>query len=392
MKELKTLSHQRCRVKVFESVEDLEEIRGFWENMQWHPYTHIDYFILSAQIEPDFIRPYVVVLYEEDTPDVLFIGRIIEKTFQWKIGYMRIGKTRARCLEIVYGGILGRVSEQQCHVMLEALFARLKHGEADLIFFDFLRIDSPLYAMIKGWPNVFYRDLIAEYVPHVKFILPESFDTYLQNISKNARGNIRKSLTRMNKAYGDDIFIRCFTEKADVDRAMDDIEHVAAETYQRRMGVGFWYDEDTRRKWQLLAELGILRAYILYIEERPCAFWTVYDYKNVHYTIETGYDVSMRDYRPGLFLLVDIVKKLIDDPQAEAVDYGFGEAFYKRILGNESWLESRINLYAPTWKGQWIKIVKNTTTGISRIASRMLHKFQAFGFVRRVWRRRLSAK
>ena len=378
-------------VRVLERAEDLEGVRGYWEAMQWHPYADIDYYILSARIEPGFEQPFVVAVLKDEFPKALFIGRVIQKTLQWKIGYKKLGESNVRCLEIVYGGILGELSEIAIHSLLEILLQYLNRGKADLVHFNHLNVESPLYTAARKQPGIFCRDVITTYNPHIKFHLPESFDLILKNASGNLRHNIRKWRNRVEKGFANENIVRCYTQVKDVDCALEDVNRIALETYQHRMGVGFQYTEDTRRKWQLLAERGVLRAYILYLRNEPCAFWTVYSYGNLCFTIETGYDPQYKYYHPGMNLLVDIIEELCIDPKCDAIDYGFGDAHYKQLFGNERWLEASVNIYAPTVKGQWIRFLSILTKGSTSAARKLLLRMKVFDRVKRLWRNRLSS-
>ena len=379
------------KVRVLERVEDLEEVREYWEAMQWHPYADIDYYILSARIEPGFEQPFVVAVLKDELPTALFIGRVIQKTLQWKIGYKKLGESNVRCLEIVYGGILGELSEIAIRYLLETLLRYLKSGKADLVHFNHLNVESPLYTAARKQPGVFCRDVITSHNPHMKSHLPESFDLFLKNASGNLRQNIRRWRNRVEKGFADENIVRCYTQVKDIDRAMDKVNHIALKTYQHSMGVGFQYNEDTRRKWRLLAERGVLRAYVLYLQEAPCAFWTFYLYKGLAQSIETGYDPEYKYYHPGMILLVSIIKELCIDPKCDAIDYGLGDAHYKQQFGNERWLEASMNIYAPTVKGQWIRFLSVLTEGSTSVAKKLLLRMKVFDRVKRLWRNRLSS-
>ena len=205
------------------------------------------------------------------------------------------------------------------------------------------------------------------------------------------RQNFRNWRNRIVKGFGDEGVIRCYAQVKDVDRALEDVNRIALNTYQHRMGVGFQYNDDTRSKWQLLAKDGILKIYVLYFDGKPCAFENIYHYKNVYYGIETGHDPDYKLYRPGMYLIVKVVEQACLDPECEALDWGFGDAYYKQVLGNETWIESCVNIYAPTLRGQWIKVLQFITTSASQITRKILLRLKVFDRIKRLWRRRLAS-
>jgi len=105
----------------------------------------------------------------------------------------------------------------------------------------------------------------------------------------------------------------------------------------------------------------------------------------------TGFDPEFHYYHPGLFLLLDIFKQLCHDPACEAIDFGFGEADYKRMFSSEIWRESEFYLFARTVKGYQLKLLKTFLEVNRLIAEKILKKLKLFNVLKKVWRQRLSS-
>lgn len=101
-------------IKVAKSVEDVEELRGTWQEWQWHPNADIDFYLTIVNARPEILRPHVILLLSNDQPVAMMIGRIEEKKFEFKIGYKSFYGPKVRLLTIIYGGILGDHSLRRC--------------------------------------------------------------------------------------------------------------------------------------------------------------------------------------------------------------------------------------------------------------------------------------
>ena len=87
---------------------------------------------------------------------------------------------------------------------------------------------------------------------------------------------------------------------------------------------------------------GWFRGYVLYLRDTPAAFWHGNAYRGVFGAGATAFDPAFGDDRPGTYLLMRLVEDLAADPSVHTLDFGFGDAEYKRHFGDESWLEEDV--------------------------------------------------
>jgi hypothetical protein len=73
-------------------------------------------------------------------------------------------------------------------------------------------------------------------------------------------------------------------------------------------------------------ERGSCRAYILYIEGIPRAFWNDVAYGKTFFTGATGTDPDFSEHRLGTFLLTKAFEDLCQNDRVEQVDFGLGDA------------------------------------------------------------------
>ena len=86
-----------------------------------------------------------------------------------------------------------------------------------------------------------------------------------------------------------------------------------------------------------LAENGILRCYIVYLQGNPCAFgWGKLSYGKFSFR-RTGYDPQYRKLSPGTAVMMRMIRDLIENTNCKVFDFGAGgEDNYKSRLGNFS--------------------------------------------------------
>ena len=166
---------QDYSIRVINNFKELEEIRSFWEEKQWHPYTDSLYYLKLSPTHEGFIRPHVMLLSRRKHPETLVLGWIQEKRLNLKIGYKTVLKPKAKCLYIEYAGLLGDTGPSKCAALMQEILNCLKGGEADFAYFKFIRHDSPLFKSAIEKPGALCRDHFPYINPHWVVSVPDSF-------------------------------------------------------------------------------------------------------------------------------------------------------------------------------------------------------------------------
>lgn len=160
---------------------------------------------------------------------------------------------------------------------------------------------------------------------------------------------------------------------------------MARKTYQRGLGVALADTPEQRAVIRVGLEHGWFRTYVLRLDGRPIAFWPGYAYRGTFFIGTPGYDPEFGRYRIGNHLLGRMIDEFCADPDVDAVDFGFGDAEYKRRLGNESWEEGSILLFAPTPRALAINAAHAAVIGSHIAATAALTRL---GWLDRVKQRR----
>lgn len=385
------------QIVVARNFEEIEAIRPIWEQMQrdeLHPAPNADidnYLSVVGSIK-DSVQPYVMIISRNNEPKAMVIGRIGRQVIPCNVGYTSIINISLRCLTVVYRGILGCPDTETCSVLIKELMRMLGRGQANVVFFNHLPIDSEIYNLARSTTSLFCRDHFPAQRLHWKCSLPDSYEEFLRSLSKNTRHNIRRYQNRLVSKYGDRLKVKCFTEDSQIDQLFKDTVEVAEKTYQHSLGSTFVDDAGTRNRVKLFIDRKSLASYVLYIDDKPCAFWNGARYGKTFFTWTTGYDPSFQNDRLGLILLVRLIEALCKDQNVDVIDFGFGDAQYKQNLCDISWAEATTYIFAPRLYPTVVNALRNSTMAVALALKFILNKFSAVGWIKRKWRGLLRPK
>lgn len=378
---------KQYEIKILQSFQEIEEIRSFWEKIQYHPNTDIDHYLTVIDSMDDIISPYIILFSYNGQPEAMAVGRLEKRNTGISFGYKTFFSSKVTCLVILYAGILGNWSSELYISLVKELINALRCKTANVVWLNLLRTESDLYNIARKLPNFLCRDHAIETNFHWKMILPESLDAFLNKMTAKHRYWLKRLPRVLQKDYPGKVEYKYSQNNEDLEKLFADAEKVAEKSYQRNIGAGF-DNSIMQQRLSTFAKKKQMRAYLLYIDEKPCAFWIGTLYGNTFYLDFTGYDAAYKHYEPGTILFMRMLEDIIKN-RATEIDFGFGDAFYKQRFGDHNWKESSIYIYAPTMEG----IFFNAFRTINLIPYRYLLKLAArtnlLQKIKRQWRNKL---
>jgi CelD/BcsL family acetyltransferase involved in cellulose biosynthesis len=113
------------------------------------------------------------------------------------------------------------------------------------------------------------------------------------------------------------------------------------------------HPEFVKSTMRLAAKKDALRIAFLDLDDKPIASWYAFVHGSTAYLPRTGYDARFRRYMPGLVLLEDFLRHLIEVDRVDTIDFQHGDEAYKSVWANERRLRKRIVVANPrSWKGR----------------------------------------
>jgi hypothetical protein len=390
----KTMLPDGWEIIVAKNLAEVESLRPVWEKLQKEetypvPNADIDRFISIIEPVQDTVQPYITLLRYNGNPEAMVIGRVERTKLNSKIGYKTLLRSTLKCLTIVYGGLVGKFTDDALCVLLQELLRTLAKGEADVVLFNHIRTDLPIYHLITKEPTFFCRNHLPKIEIHRSMSVPGSIDDFYQSCSKKHRGNLRRYIRKIEETYSDRAKIVSYHQEKEMGGFIKEASRVSLKTYQEKLGSGLGDDEQTRSLLETAAKCGWLRAHVFYIGDEPCAFQRGLQYGKTYFLEQIGFDPRWKEYNVGTVLFLKVLEELCAERRSQTIDFGFGDADYKQSYGNKYWTEASVYIFARRLYPILINILRSFMAAISIGLGYVLNKIGIVGWIKRNWRNML---
>jgi hypothetical protein len=376
------------KIHVARTFDEIESLRNVWNTMPFFIWADIDFYLSVIRSRPEVLRPHVVLLEKSGRPMALLVARLEEIPFRSRIGYKVVFSPTVRSLTVVYGGI-AYADDNSGEDLFKALVASIENGDADVLMLGNLRTDTSFYRSSLSYAGFFRHQHFTMTSKHWRLFLPPSYDDFLASRTRSTRESVRRYKRRLEREFGNELIFEVYREEKDYDRIVRDLDLIAGKTYQRGLGVGFEPTEEQLSHLRLSLKHRWYRAYVLYLRGEPVAFWDGHAYKGTFFISIPGYDPSFSDYRVGLYVQMRMIEDLCRDPDVKVLDYGLGDADYKRQFGNDSWEERNVVIFSPTLKGISVNMISTAILAITKASKYLLSSVGVFEKVMSIWREKL---
>lgn len=370
------------KVETATSLEQIEHISATWKAMECHPNSHLEFYCAVVRARPEVIHPYVMTLVQGDIASTMWVARLEEIAVPLRVGYKTMLSPRCRVLTLVHGGYLGQDSTTGNRLLLEHVHQCLGRGLADAAYFSAVPVATDLYRQLRSSNSALFRDRAPTIHPH--------FQTELPSVSRRLSNGTRWQIRKLQQAHKH-LRVRVLSTADELPLLYSYAEQVSSVAFQRALGVGFVPDAETHQVLQITASENRLRAYFLLDGERPVSFWIGNLWQGSFYLDYTAYDPIYSRYSPGTFLFTYLMSDLRRDGVSH-IDFGSGDAPYKRRFATHQWQEASVFMFASRAKGCWLSVAHHATAALSHAATRALTSVSLLQRVKTSWRSRLRSQ
>ena len=218
---------------------------------------------------------------------------------------------------------------------------------ADFLLIEDLDERSPLFGAVRNEAAHGCRLFAThEIQPRWRIRFPATADEYWQAFSSRSLSKFRRSLKKFGNVRLERV--TSLEQLPDFLRAAHEVSKLSWQT--RQFGLRIRNDEAELRQMSILAQHGLLRSYLWWIEDRPAAFAVCNQHRGCFRYEEIAYCQEFAQFSPGRVMLQQIVEDLLRHDPPQTFDFGGGDAEYKRQFANRESRSGTVWLIPPTWR------------------------------------------
>ena len=377
-------------VQIAVNMREIEELKRVWRKWTNGLDTDVDYFSHNLKNDSTILRPHVITVWEDGVAQAMLVGRVTKRRLSTVVSFVNIPGPNVNVLEIVKGGRIGLQSSAIDKRLAMELLDAIRGGDVDLVCFQRLSLNSDLLHEVRRLPGL----LIKDRVPHVFYYSVLSLKARpgerASLLPGKARREVRRKARILEREFPAKVRVKYFSAPLEMEAGVRDALMVAQNTWQYHLSNGFSNSAQIQTNLRFLARKGWLRIYVLYLEDRPCAFLIGQLFRNTFYCQYAGYHPDFARFSVGSLLTAWALESLAE-AGVKQVDLGEGGQEHNRRLGCQKREEGTVHVYSPTLRGLWLNMFFAVTQTIRAGGRRTLVGLRLSWLVK-IWERFLVSR
>ncbi len=201
---------------------------------------------------------------------------------------------------------------------------------------------------------------------------PEDPGEYWSRFTSKTRNTFRRKRKRFPGLRW-----RAYRTPQDVPEFVRAAHMVSRATWQsRRLGLRI-HDDEAEREWLgAIAEAGGLRSYVLFSHDEPAAFLLGFQTGGTFIYEEVGYAEHFGRYSAGQVLLLEVLDDLFAHDCPERLDFGAGDADYKRQFANETTASGHVTIVPRHGLRFTLRLLATATRGLRALVRHARHRLR----------------
>lgn len=265
---------------------------------------------------------------------------------------------------------------------------RFEYPKTTLVFTD-LMTESPLYTAITSEKIRGYHLIYNHPAPHLFHVFRESYEVFFQEKTSKYKNQLRKKEKIFLAKFGSSYLLKEYRKVDDIQQFFDIASIINKKTYQNKLfGETVDNTPETIRSYSMLAYQGTFRSFILWHNEIPLCFILGFQGKDGKFLHQkTGFDPEWREYSPGIYCNILMLKRLYDIDRPVLLDFGSGDADYKRLFSNKSGMSTSPVLIPRSVENYFRYLIYTVSVTCNEMLVDILEKFGVKDTIKRLLRR-----
>jgi hypothetical protein len=284
----------------------------------------------------------------------------------------------------------GTFSEVDDAVALLA-WARSTHPKLALFFPD-LFTEEPLCTAVLQGKDLGYRILGATPAKHLFHKFEDSYDAFFGAKRSKYKNQLRKKEKIFLERVGSDFRLEEYRSTEQLDSFLAAADCINKKTYQYNLfGESVGNTQEDRERYLKLAQHGEFRSFVLWHAEKPLCFILGFQRMDgIFRHVMTGFDPEWRECAPGINCNILMLRRLYQDDRPKLLDFGSGDADYKRLFANETRYSCSPLLIPNSLAYSFIYSLHVVSARTNDIAVGLLNRWGLKDRIKRLLRRRAS--
>lgn len=336
-------------------------------------------------------QPYVALTRSDDRVSAALIGRRVQRRIPAKLGFLRVPSPKLDGLEIVHGGYLSDGSPESLLWLQKHLRSLLLTRRVECISLLHLGVEHPGHSQLVAGLLPGRRPRVTTTQHWLARLVDPATGEKLERHSSKTRRTFRYKDRKLREHFADDVVIEGVRKPAELPQYISAAASIGARSYQKGINVGVQDDARWNTLIGALAQQDRLSGHLLVAGGTPIAYALGSLYRSTYLLIATSFLPEYRQLSPGAYLLRSILAEL-EASGVATLDFGFGDAEYKRLYGNVCVRESLLRFYGLSTRARVAEAIHRATSGLTHRLQAALQGGRFEAQVRRVWRRRLEGR
>lgn len=265
----------------------------------------------------------------------------------------------------------------------DSVFAAISASDpdAEAIYLHSLPTSSFCWSYLRSSPWIrdhFLLHVAAGPRPLHLLQLPSSFDDFVYSFPRKKRYNLARQVRMLRDHVGGDLRLQRVDTPAHIAMFAEAARSMLRQS-DARMGLLPDIVADARKADELAdaARRGLLRSYVLFAGDAACAVVLGYMWRHIFHYAEVAYHPRFSAFSPGTVLLYLMVGDLIAHQPPRLVNFGIGDAGYKRTFGNVEMEDASVLLLRKGMANRLRRASHAQFLAVMRIGRRALESWPA---------------